>query len=147
MQEVRDFERILKSKGVYEALRFLNARTPHQFTGVYRYDGTMLRNIVLFDQYDPDVYHGDDFPMEDAPCACVGAHGGTLVVEEFLSDPRFRRSFAPIVSYCGALVCTPDGTPFGTLCHFDIKPCEAPPNNVLLLEAVAPIVYAVLDAA
>lgn len=144
MQEIKDFEDILKSKGVHEALRFLNARTPHRFTGVYRYDGTILRNIVLFDQYTPDIHHGDDFPMKDAPCARVGEHDGRLVVKEFLSDFRFRRSFAPIVSYCGVLIRQPDGTPFGTICHFDIKPCEAPPNNTLLLEAVAPLVYSVL---
>ena len=143
-EELRDFKGALKSKGVPGALRFLNARTPHRFTGVYRYDGTFLRNIALFDQYDPEVSRGDDFPMKDAPCACVADHGGRLVVTEFLSDPRFGRSFAPIVSYCGALIRTPDGAPFGTVCHFDTKPCETPPENALLLEAVAPSVYSVM---
>lgn len=143
-QVISDFEVILRTKGVQEALRFLNAQTPHRFTGVYRYDGTILRNIVLFDQYDPDVHHGDDFPMENAPCAHVGEHGGWLVVKEFVSDPRFRRSFTPIVSYCGALIHRPDGIPFGTVCHFDTKPCDTPPDNAFLLEAVAPLVYSVL---
>lgn len=144
VQEKSDFEDILEGNGMQEALRYLNARTPHRFTGVYRYDGTTLRNIVLIDQYDLDIYHGDDFPMKDAPCARVGEHGGRLVVQEFASDPRFRRSFAPIVSYCGVLVRGPDGIPFGTVCHFDTKPCETPPNNAVLLEAVADLVYAVL---
>lgn len=143
-QAVIEFENILRTKGVQAALRFLNALTPHRFTGVYRYDGTILRNIALFDQYDPNIQHGDDFPMEDAPCAHVGGHGGWLVVKEFLSDPRFLRSFTPIVSYCGALIRTPDGNPFGTVCHFDTKPCDTPPDNAFLLEAVAPLVYSVL---
>ena len=38
--------RIALSDGVHAALRYLNSRTPHRFTGVYRYDGDVLRNMA-----------------------------------------------------------------------------------------------------
>ena len=146
MKDAIEFERILKSEGLWEALRFLNRGIPYRFTGVYRYDGTMLRNIVLFDRNDPTVRHGDDFPMIDAPCARVGEHGGQLVVEDFVTDPRFLRSFAPIVSYCGALIRSTDGSDFGTICHFDIKPCQTSHTHAALLKRVAPVVSSALQS-
>lgn len=145
MQDATEFERLLRSEGLWEALRFLNVQTPYRFTGVYRYDGAMLRNVRLFDQNDPDVKHGDDFPMLDAPCARVGDHGGQLVVVDFATDQRFLRSFAPIVSYCGALIRNPDGSGLGTVCHFDIKPCQASATHVALLERIASAVSSVLQ--
>ena len=146
MQDAVEFERLLKCGGLWEALRFLNIRIPYRFTGVYRYDETMLRNVALFDQNDPSVKLGDDFPMIDAPCARVGDHGGKLVVVDFVTDPRFLRSFAPIVSYCGALIPNPDGSSFGTICHFDFKPCQTSDTNAALLERVAPAVSSVLQS-
>ena len=144
MQDAIEFERLLGHEGLWEALRFLNTRIPYRFTGVYRYEGSMLRNVVLFDQNDPAVRHGDDFPMIDAPCARVGDHGGQLVVVDFAADPRFLRSFAPIVSYCGALIRNPDGSGFGTICHFDIRPCQASLTHAALLARVAPVVSSAL---
>lgn len=144
MQDATEFERLLRDEGLWEALRFLNLRTPYRFTGVYRYDGAMLRNVVLFDQNDPNVKHGDDFPMIDAPCARLGDHGGQLVVVDFVTDPRFLCSFAPIVSYCGVLIRDPEGSDFGSVCHFDIKPCQASATNTVLLERVASTVFSAL---
>jgi hypothetical protein len=146
MQDAIEFERLLNHEGLWEALRFLNMRIPYRFTGVYRYEGTMLRNVVLFDQNDPAVKHGDDFPMIDAPCARVGDHGGQLVVVDFVTDPRFLRSFAPIVSYCGALIRNLDGSDFGTICHFDIKPCQTSLTHAALLKRVAPAVSSALQS-
>lgn len=144
MQDAIEFERVVKQEGLWEALRFLGRRAPYRFTGVYRYDATMLRNVALFDQYNPNIKHGDDLQMINAPCACVEEHGGKLVAVDFVTDPRFLRSFAPIVSYCGALIQNPDGSNFGTICHFDTKPCQASPANLELLECVVPAVLAAL---
>lgn len=141
------FEAVVKNQGLWEGLRFLNAQIPHRLTGVYRFDGTVLRNVALFDRDAPSVRTGDDFPMVDAPCARVGDHGGQLVVAEFKTDPRFVRSFGPIVSYCGALIRRPCGDPFGTLCHFDTKRCQTSIENAALLEELGPIVYAAVDKA
>ncbi len=146
MQEHLEFEALVKNEGLWAALRFLNAQIPHRFTGVYRFDGKVLRNVALFDRDAPNVRAGDDFPMVDAPCARVSEHGGQLVVAEFLTDARFLRSFGPIVSYCGALIRSPSGAHFGTLCHFDTKRCQTSLKNAALLEELAPIVYAAVES-
>jgi hypothetical protein len=36
----------LEEDGLHGALALVNGRTPHRFTGVYRYDGEMPRNEV-----------------------------------------------------------------------------------------------------
>ena len=61
------FEEALHRTGLHGALRFLNARTPHRFTGLYCYDGANLRNIALFAQFNPDQVEGNDAPMEKTP--------------------------------------------------------------------------------
>ena len=145
MEDVVQFEQIFKDAGLWEALSFLSVRVPYRFTGAYRYDDTMLRNIALVDRSDPTVRSGDDFPLVDAPCATVGKHGGQLVVVDFVTDPRFQRSFEPIVSYCGALIKNADGQEFGTICHFDFKPCQTSHTHAVLLERVAPFVSCALQ--
>ena len=44
-----------------------------------------------------------------------------------------------ILSYCGVLLRAYDGSPFGTLCHFDITPRPILQGEIQLLEAVAPL--------
>lgn len=146
MEDDLQFERILEHEGLWEALRFLNVRVPYRFTGAYRYGHTMLRNIALVDRNDPTARSGDDFPLVDAPCATVGKHGGQLVVVDFVTDIRFKRSFEPIVSYCGALIQHADGSEFGTICHFDFKPCQTSHTHAALLARVAPAVSFALRA-
>ena len=140
MEDAIQFEHILKHAGLWEALRFLNVRAPYRFTGAYRYGNTMLHNIALVDRNDLMVRSGDDFPLVDAPCATVGEHGGKLIVVDFVTDPRFQRSFEPIISYCGALIQHADGSEFGTICHFDLKPCQTSHTHAALLQRVAPFV-------
>jgi hypothetical protein len=64
--------RVALRDGLHTALRYLNSRTPHRFTGVYRYDGEVLRNMALFDRSAPETQRGIDIPMADAYCANVG---------------------------------------------------------------------------
>lgn len=141
-----EFQSVLDAKGLRAALRFLNTQTPHRFTGVYRFDHETLRNIALCDRHNPAVDHGEDLPMANAPCARVGDFGTHLVVDNLIYDTRFERDFGGIVSYCGALLRTPNGRAFGTLCHYDSLPCESPPNIVSFLELVAPLIFAALPA-
>ncbi|MHB8915671.1 MAG: hypothetical protein ACYC4K_07640 [Thiobacillus sp.] len=67
----RRFEAILSSAGISAALGFLNARTPHRFTAIYRYDGDMLRNEYLYDQFHTEVVKGEDVPLAKAYCSIV----------------------------------------------------------------------------
>ena len=139
--------KILSHQGVHEALRFLNSRTPHRFTGLYRFDGPTLRNIALFDSYSSDVKKGDDVPMAETYCSIVGQLEGTFTTEDARRDVRLRAHPArnTVISYCGALLRDAEDRPFGTLCHFDVVPCEVPIREMPLMEAAAPLLMAAIE--
>lgn len=136
-----EFEATLDSAGVHAALVFLNKRTSHRFTGIYRYDGEMLRNVALVDKFAPDARTGGDVTMGDAYCALVrdADLGDELVFEDAADDPRFEpKPGSPVVSYCGVLLRDEAGKPFGTLCHYDVRRCQAPSHDTALLHAAGP---------
>lgn len=132
------FEDALRQAGLHGALRFLNTRTPHRFTGVYRYDGGMLRNVGLFDQFNPDVPGGDDAPIDNTFCSLVPGFGGALAFADASRDRRVSHVVTPVVSYCGVQLFDAEGVPRGTLCHFDLKPCEPQTSEMQLLATLAP---------
>jgi signal transduction histidine kinase/CheY-like chemotaxis protein len=133
------FERILSRDGLHRALRFLNSRTPHRFTAIYRFDPPLLRSVELCDAEVAAVRIGDDSPLEETYCSIVGAAEQSFTTEDARRDDRLREHPArnTIVSYCGVLLRRQDGTPFGTLCHFDLIACDVPFQEVGLMEAVA----------
>ena len=133
------FQDLLHEAGLHGALRFLNGRTPHRFTGVSRYDGPMLRNVGLFDQFNPEDVRGEDAPIEHTFCSLVPGFGGALAFSDSANDPRVAHVDTPVVSYCGVLLRDDDGSPLGTLCHFDLKPCEPRTSDLQFLETLAPI--------
>ena len=131
----------LEQDGLHAALRLLNERTPHRFTGIYRYDGDMLRNVALFDLQDPDLRQGDDVPMQASYCALLPeGDAGALQFDDPRSDPpaMARAHLTPVVSYCGVLLVDAAGQPFGSLCHYDLKPCQARTSDLDMLRALAP---------
>lgn len=147
MYEIIEFEKVLTLHGIHRALQFLNLRTPHRFTGIYRYDGNMLRNEYLYDQFSSDVCRGQDVPMAEAYCAVVGQTQKTVEFEDIRNDGRFLiRSGSPVTSYCGVVILDEQGAPFGTLCHYDPKPCEQRVSDAPLLEAVAPLIFKTICA-
>lgn len=133
------FEETLRQNGLHGALRFLNARTPHRFTGLYRYDGAFLRNIALFDQFNPDQLMGEDAPVQNTFCSLLPESGGSLAFAEARKDPRVSHIATPVVSYCGVQLRGGQGAPFGTLCHFDLKPCETRTSDLQFLAMLAPM--------
>lgn len=144
--ELIEFTNLLDNSGLHEALRFLNGRTPHRYTGVYRFDGSMLRNEYLFDRYFPDILRGDDAPMTETYCSVVGHTQQPLEIADARSDERVSFINSPVVSYCGVLVRDDKDEPFGTLCHFDINRCQPRLSDIPLLEAAAPLVFRALKA-
>jgi CheY-like chemotaxis protein len=143
--EVRE---LLEKKGVLEALRRLNERTSHRYTGVYRFDGTTLRSVYLVDRLDPLATCGDDAPLDATYSSRVAAQRMTFTTADASIDPRLAdHPGGGMRAYCGTLLRNPDGTPFGTVCHFDSAPREIHPDEIALLERVAPWIAArVLDA-
>lgn len=131
----------LRLDGLHAALRLLNERTPHRFTGIFRYDGEMLRNVILFDVQDPETRRGGDIPMEASYCALLPAtNSGAFDFNDPHHDPiaTSRAQMTPVVSYCGVLLVDPDGQPFGSLCHYDLKPCQTRISDLDMLRALAP---------
>ena len=147
LSELDEVLKFLESGGVHEALRYLNSRTPHRFSGIYRYDGEILRNEALFDRDAPGLRRGDDVAMVDAYCALVGQSQQPLEFGDIHTDnPIAVKAGSPVVSYCGVLIRSEDGAPFGTLCHFDFLPCQERSSDIPLLEAIAPHIFKALEA-
>jgi hypothetical protein len=139
----------LKSHGLHAVLKMLNQRTSHRYTGVYRYDGEWLRNVALYDRWHPDLLTGDDAPMHETFCALVPGQGSSLEVQDGSIDERFPSMQANGVKYySGTLLRDAAGQPYGTLCHFDLSPCDVATREFPLMEAVGPLIYeAVSDGA
>jgi len=139
-----DFVKVLRERGLHRALEFLNEQTAHRFTGVYRFDGAMLRSVALFDRLNPEAPRGDDAPMRETYCSIVGTSRQSFVTEDTEADARLLEHPARLTvrSYGGALLRNADATPFGSLCHFDLVPQPATDDALRLLELVAPYVSA-----
>jgi hypothetical protein len=142
------FVEALGSGGLSGALAFLNARTPHRFSGVFRFDGDMLRSVALFDKWDPEVQAGEDLPVADAYCAHLRGTGENIEVSDGRRDARVSwMSASPVVSYCGALIQDANHAPWGALCHFDTAPCQAKSSDMPLLTAAAALLHGAASAA
>lgn len=62
--ETSRFASQLQQHGVHAALRYLNDRTPHRYTGIFRFNGDVLRSEALFDRYHPSEQKGADTPWK-----------------------------------------------------------------------------------
>ncbi len=141
------FQRVLEGGDLREALRFLNSRAPHRFTGIYRFDAQTRRSVALLDAAAPAVTRGEDAPLEATYCSIVRTFERPFTTEDAGRDSRLRDHPAreSVVSYCGVLLRTAAGAPFGTLCHFDVAPCDVPVQEVAVMEAVAPLLMRLVD--
>lgn len=135
-------ERLLQEGRLHEALRLINDRVEHRFTGVYRFDPPTLRNVALFDSANPDIEVGAETPLRETYCSLVGETGSPFQTGDAASDPRLSEHLArdATLGYCGAPLRTgPEEQPFGTLCHFDVVPRPIPLEELPVLEAVAAV--------
>ena len=141
------FEKVLETRGIQESLRFLNSRTSHRFTALYRFDPPHLHNLYLVDSYDPNVKTGEDVPLVETYCSIIRASERSFSTEDTRRDPRLSRHPARevVISYCGVLLRDAKGNAFGTLCHFDLVPSDIPISELPLMEAAAPLIMTVLE--
>ncbi|MGV3570570.1 MAG: GAF domain-containing protein [Ramlibacter sp.] len=143
--DLAQFQHLLQAEGTRGALGYLNGRTPHRFTGIFRFDGDMLRSVQLIDKWDASVEQGDDLPVATAYCAHLKRTGESLQVGDGRSDPRVPwMNDSPIVSYCGTPIVDEHGEPWGALCHFDLQPCQAKDSDMPLLQAAGKLFSAAL---
>lgn len=139
---VRGFALILEAEGLHPALAFLNSRTPHRCTAIYRNDGRVMTNLAVYDRMDPSCEQGIDVAVEDAYCTHVGTHGKAFEFRDTqLLALGEHRPNNPVVCYCGVVISDGSARMWGTLCHYDFKPCEMRKSDIPMLQAVAPWIY------
>lgn len=140
--EITEFAALVQQHGIHAALAYLNQRTPHRYTGLFRFDGEMLRNEVLVDGHQPLVHQGDDIPMAATFCSLVGRQQAPLEILDVATDAQFGGLIeTPVVSYCGVLIRDAQGQPYGTLCHYDMQRCQERTTDQPLLEAAGALLY------
>ena len=140
--EIEEFTDRLRQQGVHAALGYLNRRTPHRYTGFYRFAGPLLHNEALYDRYEPTLQQAGDVPMEATYCSLVGRQQAALEIMDATTDSRVRGIIeTPVVSYCGVLVRDAAGQAFGSLCHYDMQRCQERTTDLPLLEAAATLLY------
>lgn len=138
---VAGFETTLKVQGTHAALQFLNATTSYRLTGVYRFEGGLVRSVALFDRKNPHLAVGLDVPWQDSYCRLASEDGARVQILDALDDPRLttHRARATVQTYVAVLLKRPDGTPLGTLCHYDLRPVTPPVGVFEDLDAVSPV--------
>ena len=143
-----ELARILSEKGLHAALRFLNARTRHRFTGVYRFDPPTLRSVCLYDRENPTIRVGSDNPMIETYCSILDETRAPFSLADSAADTRVTAHLARdrVISYCGVPLFGPQGEPRGSICHFDLRPRIAPAAEIPLMEQVAPLLLAAITA-
>ncbi|HKG93814.1 MAG TPA: hypothetical protein VKA84_18035 [Gemmatimonadaceae bacterium] len=137
--DARGFDGVLGASGLHAALEFLNARTRHRFTGVYRFDPPLLRCVCLFDRENPALALGGDVPMCETYCSIVGGTTAPFGTPDAEADARLVRhpARASTRAYWGVPLCRADGSAFGSLCHFDPRPRLVPERERPLMEHAA----------
>jgi len=141
---VGKIHRVLVEQGVIPALRLLNGRAPHRYTGIFKYTPAILLNIYMVDAFEPNVTKGVNVPNEDAYCLLL-SNKHKVAFGRAEDAPCPIKLASPVVSYCGVLLVRSSGEPFGSLCHYDVARCQEPSTQMPYLEAIAPYIVAKLE--
>lgn len=118
---IDDFSDTLRHHGVQQALQLLNNRVLHRYTAVYALDGSILRNIYMYDKQGevrPDFLAEVDIGVSF--CQFV-LRDGCFLTENSAADTRLdgHPYQGVMVAYHGVPLVGDDGALNGTLCHFD----------------------------
>jgi hypothetical protein len=138
--EINAFTALLH-QGTHPALEYLNSRTPHRYTGVFRFEGDLLYNEVLFDRYQPAIRQGEAVPLAMTYCALVGRQEAPVQLLDASTDPLAAGVETAVISYCGVLIRDGQGRAYGTLCHYDLQRCQERTTDLPLLQAAAQLLY------
>ena len=130
---------LLRSLQIRPALQALNGLTDYRFTAVYRFTSRGAANLVIYDRLSdpPEVLLV--VPEGASYCGIVRDTRDAFLVTRSLEDGRVfdHPARESIQSYCGVPMIGEDGAVFGSLCHFDFEPHDAPDNVIELMHAVA----------
>ena len=130
----------LNEGGPIAMMEFLNKGVPHRYTAVYRFDGELLRNVLLVDKLDqirPDFLLA--VPFKHSFCQFV-LRDQAFRTEDSRKDKRLdgHPYQGLVVSYHSApLTVDAGGELWGTLSHFDMQNLTLPDDEFRLLEQAA----------
>ncbi len=143
-----DFSSILADAGLSKAISYLNSLTPFRFTGIYRFDGLDIVNVLLFDREGDPAPEGTRSRVADTYCLWIQETLSVVRMSNSMSDPRARdhAKREDVRSYCGGPIIDDAGNLFGTICHFDYV--AHPISNAAMptLAAVAPLLAKAVSA-
>ena len=134
---------LLHHAGLHAALGALNERTRYRFTGLYRAEPPLLLNVALFDRENPSVAaSGAVARLEETYCSITRRTAAPFSTDDARRDPRLGAHAArdSVLCYSGVPIRLDNGVPWGTLCHFDLRPRLLPPDELAVLASVAPVV-------
>jgi GAF domain-containing protein len=137
-----EFKEIIEADGLPAAMRWLNARVPYRFTGIFAFYGDILRNICLVDKDNANITHCPDQPIVNSYCIYIHRSRERFSVEDAMADGRVeghpkRRSYH---CYYGIPLLDSDGNLRGTVCHFDCTPVRVTDDVVAALDDLALII-------
>ena len=127
----------LNEGGPAAALGFLNKGVPHRYTAVYRFDGQLLRNVLLCDKLDrirPDFLLA--VPFKHSFCQFV-LRDQAFRTEDSRKDKRLDGNpyQGLVISYHSVpLTADVGGELWGTLSHFDMQSLPLSDDEFRLLE-------------
>ncbi|WP_311221613.1 MULTISPECIES: GAF domain-containing protein [unclassified Acidovorax] len=128
-------------------LSFLNARVKHRYTAVYRLEGSVLRNMHLFDKQGvvtPDFLA--EIPLQDSFCQFVMRDGGFTSTDTGADSRLDGHKYQGVMgSYHGLPLLDNHGSLYGTLCHFDTERHALPDEEFALLQKAARLLPAYLN--
>ena len=133
---------VLHGRGSHAALGLLNERTRFRYTGIYRVEDPLLRNVDLFDRENPMLnVSGAICRLDETYCSITAAIGNGFTTADAGRDARLVAHAArdSVVAYAGVPLRIAGGRVWGTLCHYDVRPRLVPEGELDVLEAAAPI--------
>ena len=142
--ELFNFIELMGRHNLHAALTYLNSRTPHRYTSVYKFNDEQLQSVCLVDKYDPEVKEGESVLIRDSYCSTLPSVK-SLDLLPHIPDDYPRVAASSVEAYGGVLITDELGNPFGSLCHFDYKRCETNRNDIPLLKKVAPLIFKYLQ--
>ena len=136
MRTLEDLRTALSHGGPDAAMAYLNQGVPHRYTAVYRFDGDLLRNVLLRDKLDqvrPDFLLA--VPFKHSFCQFV-LRDQAFRTEDSRQDRRLDGNpyQGVVISYHSVPLTLDDGSLWGTLSHFDMRSLPLPEEEFELLQ-------------
>lgn len=144
--DIAKFKAVLADHGVPGALAFLNRRSPHRYTAIYKLDGDVMLNVGIYDRLGQVASPLPPTPRDHSLCSYVQP-AQAFVSEDVLTDARLATHFQRglINAYVGLPLSRGPRHLYGTLCQMDPQAQHLPDGEYRFLEMIAPLLLDHLD--